>query len=78
MHVPYGWNWRELLIKPLLVDSMRGPHMTCPGKEERASEELKNCFGQVEEAFRPSQVVFRGPHDPHTLIMDGFECQGKT
>jgi hypothetical protein len=27
MQVPYGGNWRELLIKPLLVDSMRGPHM---------------------------------------------------
>ncbi len=35
-------------------------------------ERVKNCFGQVEETFRPSQVVFRGPHDPDTLIIDGF------
>jgi hypothetical protein len=48
------------------------------GEEERARKELKNCFGQVEETFRPGQVVFRGPHDPDTLITDNFRCQGKT
>jgi hypothetical protein len=36
------------------------------GEEERARKELKNRFGQVEETFRPSQVVFLGPHDPDT------------
>jgi hypothetical protein len=42
------------------------------GEEERARKDLKNCFGQVEETFRPSQVVFLRPHDPDTLIIDGF------
>ena len=34
------------------------------GEEERARKDVKNCFGQVEETFRPSQVVFLGPTTP--------------
>jgi hypothetical protein len=69
--------WHTILCAAtLLKDTLENPcqfnRQVSPGasrgsgEEERAREDVKNCLDQVEETFRPSQVVFLGPHDPDT------------
>ena len=58
---------KEALENPSSLNRQESPRSPRgSGEEERARKELKNRFGQVEETFRPSQVVFLGPHDPDT------------